>query len=76
MPGSQVCRRSHDASKDWGPLHIVSAWASEQGFTLGQVATDDKSHEITAIPELLTRRDLTHTVVTIDAIGSQKAITQ
>ncbi|GDY09465.1 hypothetical protein LBMAG52_29510 [Planctomycetia bacterium] len=57
-------------------MHIVSAWASEQGFTLGQVATDDKSHEITAIPELLTRRDLTHTVVTIDAIGSQKAITQ
>ena len=68
------CRRSHDASKDWGPLHIVSAWASEQGIALGQVAIDDKSNEITAIPELLTRIDLTHTVVTIDAIGCQKEI--
>lgn len=70
------CRRSHDASKDWGPLHIVSAWASEQGIALGQVATDDKSNEITAIPELLTRLDLTNTVVTIDAIGCQKEIAQ
>jgi predicted transposase YbfD/YdcC len=70
------CRRSHDASKDWGPLHIVSAWASEQGIALGQVAIDDKSNEITAIPELLTRIDLTHTVVTIDAIGCPKEIAQ
>jgi len=68
------CRRSHDAAKDWGPLHIVSAWASEQGIALGQVAIDDKSNEITAIPELLTRIDLTNTVVTIDAIGCQKEI--
>ena len=72
----KCCRRSHDASKDWGPLHIVSAWASEQGITLGQVATDDKSNEITAIPELLTRLDLSNTIVTIDAIGCQKAIAQ
>lgn len=70
------CRRSHDVSKDWGPLHIVSAWASEQGIALGQVATDDKSNEITAIPALLTRIDLTNTVVTIDAIGCQKEIAQ
>ena len=70
----KCCRRSHDASKDWGPLHIVSAWASEQGIALGQVAIDDKSNEITAIPELLTRIDLTNTVVTIDAIGCQKEI--
>jgi len=70
----KCCRRSHDASKDWGPLHIVSAWASEQGIALGQVAIDDKSNEITAIPELLTRIDLTNTVVTIDAIGCQKKI--
>lgn len=72
----KCCRRSHDASKDWGPLHIVSAWASEQGIALGQVAIDDKSNEITAIPELLTRIDLTNTVVTIDAIGCQKEIAQ
>jgi predicted transposase YbfD/YdcC len=70
------CRRSHDVSKDWGPLHIVSAWASEQGIALGQVATDEKSSEITAIPELLTRIDLANTVVTIDAIGCQKEIAQ
>ena len=41
----KCCRRSHDASKDWGPLHIVSAWASEPGISLGQVATDDKSND-------------------------------
>ncbi len=70
----KCCRRSHDASKDWGPLHIVSAWASEQGITLGQVAAADKSNEITAIPELLTRLDLSNSIVTIDAIGCQKAI--
>jgi len=68
------CRRSHDASKDLGPLHIVSAWASEQGIALGQVATDGTSNEITAIPALLTRLDLSHAVITIDAMGCQKAI--
>lgn len=73
----KCCRRSQDASKDWGPLHIVSAWASEQGARSGQVATGDKSNEITAIPELLTRLDLTNSIVTtIDAIGCQKAIVQ
>jgi predicted transposase YbfD/YdcC len=70
----KCCRRSHDAAKDLGPLHIVSAWASEQGIALGQVATDDKSNEITAIPELLLRLDLSNAVVTIDAMGCQKAI--
>ena len=72
----KCCRRSYDASKDWGPLHIVSAWASEHGIALGQVATEDKSNEITAIPQLLTRIDLTRTIVTIDAIGCQKEIAQ
>lgn len=72
----KCCRRSHDASKDLGPLHIVSAWASEQGLALGQVATEDKSNEITAIPQLLTRIDLTRTIVTIDAIACQKEIAQ
>ncbi len=46
----KTCRGSHEHSKRLGPLHIVSAWASEQGITLGQIATDDKSNEITAIP--------------------------
>jgi len=70
------CRRSHDASRDLGPLHIVSAWASEQGIALGQVATEDKSNEITAIPLLLDQLDLTDALVTIDAMGCQKEIAQ
>lgn len=70
----KCCRRSHDGAKDLGPLHIVSAWASEQGIALGQVATDEKSNEITAIPELLQRLDLSNAMVTIDAMGCQKEI--
>jgi predicted transposase YbfD/YdcC len=67
-------RGSHDAGKQLGPLHIVSAWASEEGIALGQVATDDKSNEITAIPELIKQIDVTNTIVTIDAMGCQKDI--
>jgi predicted transposase YbfD/YdcC len=67
-------RRSHDASRDLGPLHIVSAWASEEGIALGQVATEEKSNEITAIPVLLQQFDLTNSLVTIDAMGCQKEI--
>lgn len=55
-------------------LHVVSAWAVENHLTLGQVATDAKSNEITAIPELLGLLDLKGAVVTIDAMGCQKAI--
>jgi predicted transposase YbfD/YdcC len=70
----KTCRGSHDAGKDLGPLHIVSAWASEEGVALGQVATDAKSNEITAIPLLLGQLDLSSTIVTIDAMGCQKEI--
>jgi predicted transposase YbfD/YdcC len=70
----KTCRGSHDASKDLGPLHIVSAWASEEGIALGQVATEAKSNEITAIPLLLEQLDLSNTIVTIDAMGCQKEI--
>jgi predicted transposase YbfD/YdcC len=56
------------------PLHMVSAWAVENHLTLGQVATDAKSNEITAIPELLEFLDLEGAVVTIDAMGCQKDI--
>jgi hypothetical protein len=70
------CRRSHDASNDLGALHIVSAWASEQGIALGPVAAEDKSNEITAIPLLLDQLDLTDALVTIDAMGCQKEIAQ
>lgn len=47
----KACRGSHDQTKGLGALHIVSAWASEQGIALGQVATEAKSNEITAIPQ-------------------------
>jgi predicted transposase YbfD/YdcC len=70
----KTCRRSHDAGKELGPLHIVSAWASEEGIALGQVATDSKSNEITAIPVLLGQLELADTIVTIDALGCQKEI--
>jgi predicted transposase YbfD/YdcC len=70
------CRRSHDGAKGLGALHIVSAWASEQGIALGQVATDAKSNEITAIPQLLEQIDLAGTLITIDAMGCQKAIVE
>jgi predicted transposase YbfD/YdcC len=67
-------RRSHDQAKGLGALHSVSVWASELGLSLGQVACADKSNEITAIPELLRLIDFTGTIVTIDAMGTQKEI--
>ncbi len=70
----KTCRRSHDEAKGLGSLHIVSAWASEEGIALGQVATEAKSNEITAIPQLLDQIDLAGTLITIDAMGCQKEI--
>ena len=72
----KTCRGSHDAGNELGPLHIVSAWASEEGIALGQVATDDKSNEITAIPQLLAQINLANAIVTIDAMGCQKDIVE
>jgi len=62
------------ATGDGGLPYIVSAWASQNGLTLGQVKVEDKSNEITAIPELLCILDLTGCIVTIDAMGCQKKI--
>jgi len=70
----KTLRRSHDRRKGLGALHSVSAWASEFGLTLGQVATEEKSNEITAIPELLRLVDIKGAIITIDAMGTQKAI--
>jgi predicted transposase YbfD/YdcC len=70
----KTCRGSHDASQQLGPLHIVSAWASEEGIALAQIATEEKSNEITAIPLLLNQIDLTGSLITIDAMGCQKEI--
>jgi predicted transposase YbfD/YdcC len=70
----KTLRRSHDRRKGLGPLHLVSAWAVECGVSLGQLATEEKSNEITAIPELLAQVELPGSVVTIDAAGCQKEI--
>ena len=72
----KTCRGSHDEAKGMGALHIVSAWASEEGIALGQVATEAKSNEITAIPQLLEQIDLAGTLITIDAMGCQKDIVE
>lgn len=70
----KTSRRSHDRRKGLGALHSVSVWASEFGLSLGQVACEEKSNEITAIPELLRLVDIKGTIITIDAMGTQKAI--
>jgi predicted transposase YbfD/YdcC len=70
----KAARRSHDRRKGLGPLHSVSVWASEFGLSLGQVACAEKSNEITAIPELLRLVDIKGAIITIDAMGAQKAI--
>ena len=57
-----------------GALHLINAWVSENSMVLGQYATDVKSNEITAIPELIKLLDLTGAVVSIDAMGCQKNI--
>ena len=64
-------------AKDGQPtsaVHLVSAWMNSEGLTLGQVKTDDKSNEITAIPELLKLLSIRDAIVTIDAMGTQKNI--
>ncbi len=72
----KTARRSHDRSHGLGALHAVSVWASEFGLTLGQVACAEKSNEITAIPELLRLVSIKGAIITIDAMGTQKAIAE
>lgn len=62
--------------KDSRPSHVVSAWCREDGFCLGQRAVEEKSNEITAIPELLDKIQIKGQVVTIDAMGTQTAIAE
>ena len=70
----KTLRRSHDREQGKAALHLVSAWASASGLVLGQVATDQKSNEITAIPALLRLLALEGCTVTIDALGCQTTI--
>ena len=72
----KTLRRSHDRRRNLGALHSVSVWASEFGLTLAQVATAEKSNEITAIPTLLSLIDIQGAIITIDAMGTQTAIAE
>ncbi len=69
-------RRSHDAKSGLGPLYLVSAWSVQRGISLGQLATAEKSNEITAIPELLEQIEIEDAIVTMDAAGCQKKIAE
>jgi DDE_Tnp_1-associated/Transposase DDE domain len=68
--------RTRGQSQKLKALHVVSAWAGQTGITLGQVAVDAKSKEITALPQLLKLLDLQEKVVTTDAMGCQKTIAE
>jgi predicted transposase YbfD/YdcC len=70
----KTLRRSHDRRLGKSAIHMVSAWATANRISLGQVVVDRKSNEITAIPELLTILELVGCIVTIDAMGTQKEI--
>ncbi|MHC5763869.1 ISAs1 family transposase [Nostoc sp.] len=70
----KTLRRSYDESNEQSAIQMVSAWATTNKMVLGQVKVDEKSNEITAIPELLKVLELSGCIVTIDAIGCQKEI--
>lgn len=70
----KTLRRSFDRGRAQGPLHVVSAFATQQGLSLGQVAVAGKGQELSAIPLLLSNLPLANTIVTLDALGCQQAI--
>ena len=72
----KTLRHSGGGSSALRQLHLVSAWATETNLVLGEVAPEEKSNEITAIPKLLEMLDLKGAFVTIDAMGCQKEIAQ
>ena len=72
----KTVRRSHDAVRSKSAIHMVSAWATKARLVLGQVKVDDKSNEITAIPDLLDLLDVTGCLITIDAMGCQVEIAE
>jgi predicted transposase YbfD/YdcC len=72
----KTARHSFDFGSPSSALHLLTAWSSDNGFTLGQMAVDGKSNEITGIPKLLEILHLEGAIVTIDAIGCQKKIAE
>lgn len=73
IDGKQL-RRSYDSGSDKAAIYMVSAWANANNMVLGQVKVSDKSNEIEAIPRLLEMLDLTGSIITIDAMGTQREI--
>jgi hypothetical protein len=67
----KTLRHSYDKGKDKGAIHMVSAWATSNKLVLGQCKVEEKSNEITAIPELIKVLDIAGCLVTIDAMGKQ-----
>ena len=65
-------RRSHDRKRGVKALPMVSAWACDNGVVLGQEKMDEKSNEITAVPALLERLEMSGCIVTLDAMGCQR----
>ena len=72
----KVLRRSHDKGIDKAAIDMVSAWATANHLVLGQVKVDEKSNEITAIPQLLEALEVSGCIVTIDAMGCQTDIAE
>jgi len=70
----KTARHSYDKQGGIGAIHMVSAWANQAGLSLGQIKTEEKSNEITAIPQLLELLEIKGCIVTIDAMGCQKTI--
>lgn len=76
MRGPSKCDADNPIGKDDFRLWVVSAWSSENSISLGQEKVSAKSNEITIVPKLLSAIDLSKTIVTIDAMGCQTAITE
>jgi len=72
----KTLRRSFDASKEQKPFHLLSAFSTRRGIAIGQRKVDGKSNEITAIPELLDSLNLKGSIITLDAMGCQRAIAE
>ena len=72
----KTLRHSYDKGKNRGAIHMISAWASQNSLVLGQVKVDEKSNEITAIPQLLKILEIKGCIVSINAMGTQKEIVQ
>ena len=72
----KTLRRSFDSAMGLSAIHVLNAWSTANDFCIGQMKVDDKSNEITAMPELLKVMDISGSVVTADALNCQKEIAQ